>query len=162
MDSIILITTVKGNPDWDFKGLAHSPKRRYIMSVFEKNHTAFTKIGIIKEGAICEGRFKSEGYMDLVVETLPMLDRFNGQNSLAFSMAHYFEQNGDLCSDPEMVVFYYPELNMVEAYSFQQAIPPIYQEVFPEPGKVYPRLKRELNSFLSQWLRNLKSQGHKL
>lgn len=132
------------------------------MTIFERNHAALTKIGIIKDGAICEGRYHSEGYMDLVVEATPMLDRFNGQNSLAFSMAHYFEQNGDLCQDPEMVLFYYPELNAVEAYSFQQAIPPIYQEVFPEPGKVYPRRQRELNNFLSQWLRNIKNQGHKL
>lgn len=132
------------------------------MTVFEKNYTSLTKIGIIKDGAICEGHYKSDGYMDLVVEATPMLDRFDEQNSLAFSIAHYFKQNGDLCADPEMVVFYYPDLNMVEAYSFQQAIPPIYQEVFPEPGKVFPQLKRELNSFLSQWLRNIKSQGHRL
>jgi len=46
--------------------------------------------------------------------------------------------------------------------SFQQAIPPIYQRVYPQPGKVVPRLKRDLNSFLTTWLRNLKQQGHRL
>ena len=51
---------------------------------------------------------------------------------------------------------------MVEALTFQQAIPPIYQEVYPEPGMVAPRLKRDLNAFLSLWLRNLKAQGHSL
>jgi len=81
---------------------------------------------------------------------------------------------------------------MAEAFSFQQAIPPVYQEVFdnsfqtlsrlfvpdavylthpcvrtsplpgldPEPGKVYPRLKKDLNAFLRQWLTNLIDQGH--
>jgi uncharacterized protein YqiB (DUF1249 family) len=34
--------------------------------------------------------------------------------------------------------------------------------VYPEPGKVVPRLKRELNSFLVVWLRNLTAQGHRL
>jgi uncharacterized protein YqiB (DUF1249 family) len=50
----------------------------------------------------------------------------------------------------------------VEALTFGQAIPPIYQRVYPEPGKVVPRLKRELNAFLGTWLRNLKAQGHQL
>jgi len=30
----------------------------------------------------------------------------------------------------------------------------------PEPGKVYPRLKKDLNAFLRQWLTNLIHQGH--
>lgn len=34
--------------------------------------------------------------------------------------------------------------------------------VYPEPGMVVPRLKRELNAFLGVWLRNLKAQGHRL
>jgi uncharacterized protein YqiB (DUF1249 family) len=50
----------------------------------------------------------------------------------------------------------------VEALSFEQAIPPINQVVYPEPGKVVPRLHRELNAFLGTWLRNLKAQGHRL
>ena len=51
---------------------------------------------------------------------------------------------------------------MIEALTFQQAIPPIYQEVYPEPGKLIPQLKRELNDFLKTWLINLLSQGHRL
>ena len=51
---------------------------------------------------------------------------------------------------------------MVEALMFQQAIPPIYSLVYPEPGKVAPKVKKDLNSFLSFWLRNLKEQGHRL
>ena len=59
-----------------------------------------------------------------------------------------------------MVVLVYPDLAMAEAYSFQQAIPPVYQEVYPEPGKVRPKLKQDLNSFLRQWLQNLIDQDH--
>jgi hypothetical protein len=51
-------------------------------------------------------------------------------------------------------------LALAEAYSFQQAIPPIYQDVYPEPGKVRPKLKKELNSFLRLWLQNLIDQDH--
>jgi len=107
-----------------------------------------------------DGRSQSGGFMDLVFEKLPHLDGASGQASIAFSMAHYFKQNGDLCQDPEMVVLVYPELAMAEAYSFQQAIPPIYQEVYPEPGQYRPKLKKELNTFLRQWLQNLIDQKH--
>lgn len=48
----------------------------------------------------------------------------------------------------------------LEALTFQQANPPAYHRVYPEPGKVIPRLKRELNAFLGTWLRNLEVQGH--
>ncbi len=49
-----------------------------------------------------------------------------------------------------------------EALTFQQAVPPIYQEVYPEPGKYSPRLYKELNDFLGLWLRNLEDQGHEV
>ncbi len=42
---------------------------------------------------------------------------------MVLSMAHYFEQNGDLCQDPEMTVRVFAH-GMVEALTFQQAIPP--------------------------------------
>ncbi len=108
-------------------------------------------------------RLRAEGFMDLVVEALP---RCPETGAMVLSLAHYFEAHGDLCQDPEMVVRVFPpregQPGLVEALSFQQAIPPIYQRVYPEPGKVVPRLKRELNSFLGTWLRNLKAQGHRL
>ena len=31
----------------------------------------------------------------------------------------------------------------------------IYQEVYPEPGKYYQKLKKELNGFLNDWLKNM-------
>ena len=99
--------------------------------------------------------------MDLVVEVLPQCPE---TGAMVLSLAHYFEQNGDLCQDPEMTVRVFASREgrhgMVEALTFQQGIPPINQQVYPEPGKVAPRLKRVLNSFLTFWLRNLEHQGH--
>jgi len=130
-------------------------------TVFETNYDRLIKLGIVQGGQLrANGRSRSDGYMDLVFEHLPQLDDFNGQACTAFSIAHYFKQNGDLCQDPEMVVLIYPGRAMAEAFSFQQAIPPIYQEVYPEPGKYAPRLKKDLNTFLRQWLTNLINQGH--
>jgi hypothetical protein len=118
-------------------------------------------------------RFRADGFMDLVVEALP---RCRETGATVLSLAHYFEQHGDLCQDPEMTVRVFPpgsdgfrELTpatdprhgRVEALTFQQAIPPVYQEVYPEPGRYYPKLKRDLNAFLTMWLRNLREQGHR-
>ena len=108
-------------------------------------------------------RLRAEGYMDLVAEVLP---RCPETGAMVLSLAHYFEAHGDLCQDPEMVVRVFPPREgrpgRLDAHSFQQAIPPIYQVVYPEPGKVIPRWHRELNAFLGTWLRNLKAQGHRL
>jgi hypothetical protein len=108
-------------------------------------------------------RLRAEGFMDLVAE---VLSRNRETGAVVLSLAHYFEQAGDLCQDPEMVVRAFLPTEgrpgLLEALTFRQALPPIYHEVYPEPGKVVPRLRRELNEFLTTWLRNLEAQGHRL
>jgi len=119
-------------------------------------------------------RLRARGFMDLVVERLPDCQETDG---IVLSLCHYFEQNGDLCQDPEMTVRLFPPgllifqqlapstdpaLGRAEALTFQQASPPIYQQIYPKPGSYYKSLRRDLNSFLGQWLRNLKTQGHRL
>lgn len=94
--------------------------------------------------------YKSSGFMDLVVEKI-------GANE--YSLCHYYKQNGDMMQDPEMTVRVNAAAEYVEALSFTQANMGIYQEVYTGDGRYYPRLKTELNSFLGQWLRNLKMQG---
>lgn len=96
-------------------------------------------------------KIEVKGFMPLVIEKI-------GENE--YSLAHYYEQNGDLIQDPEMTIkIHHPEFKMVEALTFYQPAFKIYQEVYPEPGKFYPKLKKELNDFLGMWLRNLKQQG---
>ena len=99
--------------------------------------------------------FKADGFMDLVVEKI-------GEDE--YSLCHYYEQNGDLMRDPEMtvrVIKYFPGMPMVEALSFQMDYPPTYQVVYPDKDHVYPKIKKDLNIFLGQWLNNLMYQGHK-
>ena len=36
---------------------------------------------------------------------------------------------------------------------------PLYQEVYPEPGKWIPRLRNDLSAFTDQWLKNIEMQG---
>jgi len=79
--------------------------------------------------------------------------------SLVVSIAHYFEQNGDLCQDPEMTFL----VNDAGVYpmTFQQAIPPIYQEAMRVEGegvRFAPRIQRELTTFANSWMKNIQSQ----
>jgi len=46
---------------------------------------------------------------------------------------------------------------MAEALSYQDQFG--YQYVYPEPGKVDIKAKKDLNAFLNKWLTNLINQG---
>ena len=77
-------------------------------------------------------------------------------------MAHNYIQEGDVMADPDMEIRICPDLHSVEALTYQQDGLGIYQAVYPEPGKVDLKLKRDLNQFLNQWLTNLIEQGFRV
>lgn len=98
-------------------------------------------------------------YMPLVVEKVRETEDY-----FIFSMAHYYEQNGDLMRDPEMTVLYHKQLNMFFPESFQQdGLFSKYQQVFQydEQGKITgkrPKLANELCSFMKMWAKNIQAQ----
>jgi hypothetical protein len=94
--------------------------------------------------------------MDLCLDVLES----DGQTA-RISLAHHFKQNGDLCADPDMEIRVDLTSRWAEALTFQMDIPPVYQVVYPEPGKVFLNIKKELNAFLLNWLSNAMDQGHK-
>ena len=99
-------------------------------------------------------KFVSSGLMPLNVDKL---------TSDTIALAHNGKQNGDVMADPDMEVRIYPDLKMAEALTFRNDYMGIYQEVYPEPGKYYPKLKKELNEFLNNWLKNMIDlQGYQL
>jgi hypothetical protein len=52
---------------------------------------------------------------------------------------------------------------MDEALTYRNDYTRIYQEVYPEHGKYYPKLKKELNYFLNNWLKTMIDiQEHRL
>ena len=116
---------------------------------------------------------RSEGFMDFIVEKVSPCET---TGATLLSLSHYYEANGDPCQDPEVLVRVYPpgedfreyapssniRLGRIEVIYFQQAIPPRFDEVYPETGKYSPGLKGSLNALLALWLRNLKNQGHTL
>jgi len=123
------------------------PKRSGVKrSIYETNYERI--LPLIRSNKDYQ-KINIEGFMPLSIERI-------GHN--IYSIAHYYEQNGDLMRDPEMTIKIIPGYS-VEALTYQQDNLGIYQEVYPAPGKYYPKLKTELNNFLKIWLCNLKKQG---
>lgn len=83
---------------------------------------------------------------------------------IVVSVAHYYEQNGDLVADPE--ICYEIDAGMWFPISYRQDSFGIHQEgeagaVFVRDGKLFsrPGLVKSLTSFTRQWSINLADQG---
>jgi uncharacterized protein YqiB (DUF1249 family) len=118
-------------------------------TVYEMIFARLQQMGIIDESGKMQAdymKFVSSGLMPLNVDKL---------TSDTIALAHNGKQNGDVMADPDMEIRIYPDMKMAEALTFRNDYIGIYQEVYPEPGKYYPRLKKELNGFLNDWLKNM-------
>jgi len=107
---------------------------------------------------------KSPGFMDLVIEAI-------GKNLV--SVAHYYEQNGDLCQDPEVIFWVGCDS---EWYPIEWTMPAVilngrqlgswrrYVEVDAERGtwlRADLQGQRDLAIFANKWADNLRMQGFK-
>jgi uncharacterized protein YqiB (DUF1249 family) len=95
------------------------------------------------------------GFMGLDLELLSRHGEI-----ITVALSHYYEQNGDLIADPDMVVRIDTKSETVEALTFQDTY--IYREVYLDGNRVDVKAKKELNEFLLLWLTNLINQGHAL
>jgi len=98
-------------------------------------------------------KIESNGFMDLNIDKL---------SSNRIAMAHNCVVEGDVVADPDMEVIINFEYKIVYPVTYQDSFG--YQEAyeFDSNGKaigVNERVKRELEEFFGQWLRNLKMQG---
>ncbi len=80
-----------------------------------------------------------------------------------FSVAHYYEQNGDAMRDPDMEFLRAHDGNYYPAYYRQDGIPNGEKEVFiyNEDGEIKqfrPRLMRDLKDFGNMWMENINVQ----
>lgn len=115
--------------------------------------------GIAKFPAL---KIEREGFMPLCIERVGVGPR----GGTLISVAHYYEQNGDLMRDPDMV---FEVIDSARAkgdwwpISFQQDNLGIYQEAVTCDDSrrvlVRPKLSGELACFAQQWDRNLRDQG---
>jgi uncharacterized protein YqiB (DUF1249 family) len=58
-------------------------------------------------------------------------------------------------ADPDMRVWIHAEHKDAEALSYQNDYMGVYQEVYSSPGNFNPKLKKDLNEFLADWLHNI-------
>lgn len=128
--------------------------------IYETIYKKLKKLGVIDLVTNKQDYSKSEieNFMPLSFDTL-----FSDDSVTVIALAHNYKQNGDLMADPDMQIAIHKH-GMAEALTYQQDNLGIYQEVydtFPNPKQMKTRLKKELNSFLNQWLTNCLSQGHK-
>jgi len=134
--------------------------------IYEKIYEKLDKLIPLGSKDFKEGegfvKLKSEGFMDLNVDFLhyehPGGNAGTKEDCFIISMAHNYTQNGDVMADPDMEIAIFPKRKMAEALTYQQDGLGIFQRVYPEPGKVSLKLKKQLNIFLNQWLNNLKKQ----
>ena len=92
-------------------------------------------------------RFDKPGYQRLVIE----------RQGDMLSVAHYFEQNGDLIADPDVELHYPSWVPTAITQAFFG-----YRTKFVErDGKTYvdTRFHKQVSEFLTMWARNIKAQG---
>ena len=99
-----------------------------------------------------------EGFMPLCIEYVGLGPR----GGLLVSIAHYYEQHGDLMADPDLVVEVIRQTGEWLPVSFQQDNLGIYQEAVTVEGErliVRSRLVDDLQQFMRAWDQNLREQG---
>lgn len=105
---------------------------------------------------------KSAGFMDLVVEVIAPRQ---------ISVAHYYEQNGDLCQDPEIVFWVGSD---GEWYAVEITTPMLmfaggtgfggYNQLVEfdnsgQPKGYKPRAQKDAAVFANKWAKNIRAQG---
>lgn len=108
--------------------------------------------------------FKADGYMDLVIENLDMVEWFLGEKMNLYSITHYGECNGDLMADPDMQIGVVNDGKAMRVIpmTYQNDYMGIFQRVFQYTDKNWKYSKRlliDLDEFLYEWLGNIKEQG---
>jgi hypothetical protein len=101
----------------------------------------------------------NSAFMPVHVELVNTID-LGTKRCKMFSIAHYFEQNGDLVPDPEMVFLQYPNGNTLPM-SIQHPfkMPTVVVKVIPETGLSFDTTNQEeLLVFTKMWMKNISNQ----
>lgn len=104
----------------------------------------------------------ADSFMPVSFERLETIPAFLGGKACIYSLAHYYEQNGDLMADPEMTFFVCDTKTEFLIYpaSFRQDNLGIYEEsIFKQASWKYsPKFQKQHTLFANMWLRNIKYQ----
>jgi len=150
------------------KQVAKILRRKPRRTVYQMNYARLKQLGVITDQTPEEATFTtdSSSVMDLTVERIEMPaylpEYIVNESCFALSLAHYSKQNGDLLTDPEMVLLIDPKNERVEALTFESTLSGTYQVVYQSNKQYVPIYQKEHNKFLAGWLTNIKNQGHAL
>ena len=97
---------------------------------------------------------ESDAFMPLVLEKLAYDTSYN-----TFAMTHYYRQNGDLVTDPEIVYLFDVEKKALVPLTYENGGLGIYQSVIEE-GAISDASVDSLQQFSSSWLDNISAQGY--
>lgn len=127
------------------------PKK--IKSTAQRNYSFLEKTAPeILSGECRYIRFTSEGFMPLSIQALSD-DRI--------SISHFYRQNGDLMSDPDMEFVVDRENKLLSARTYRQDGLGVNQSVENEYQEIADfRLEKELNAFTLEWFKNISNQGY--
>lgn len=127
------------------------------MNIFEKNYQKLLRLIPSLLEINTAAKLSSDGYMSL---NLDILNRES--KKLTIALSHYYKHpSGDMIADPDMTIIVYIEAKMIEVLAYQDCFG--YRRVYSDDMMAFsPSAKKELNSFLGQWLSNLLNQGHKI
>ena len=112
---------------------------------------------------------ENSGIMSVHLEKRePIIFISNGKATIReiFSVAHYFEQNGDLMSDPYMEFTVGDDIEgnkIVIPILFHQDQPYVYQDAITrdENGSFkgyYPKMQKDITVFANMWMKNISFQ----
>lgn len=134
----------------------------------QKSAQVFTKIVELLNGER-HIKIQSSGFMDLCVNRLDTDIQTPFGKVTVYSLAHYYEQDGDLMSDPDMTFIYQDlrtpenmdwELLRILPQSFTNSSTGTYDEAIDlENNRLYPHILSSLCSFANFWFANISQQG---
>ena len=128
------------------------PRKRNALVA--RNYDALNRLapGILN-GDYTSLLFESKGYEPLLISKVG--DEY-------VSIMHYYEQNGDRMSDPDIVVRVDYENKIVSAASYEMSSLGLYREYidFYDDKIIDANGQKETNSFLSQWFKNIEQQNY--
>lgn len=130
------------------------PSKARLNTNTHRNYKALLEISpILLNKSISYIRMNAgEGFMPLVIEKI-------GGNMI--SVAHYYEQNGDLMRDPEIEFLIDTNKEELRPRSYIQDNIGAYQNLEKDDGTVDPIEEAQLSNFTSNWFENIKWQDYK-
>jgi hypothetical protein len=104
-------------------------------------------------------RVENPGWMALVIEAHARMENTPGRGERRVSVTHYYEENGDLVPDPDVVIDEFGNpLEMTMATG--QYTPCIWHSPEHDGWLENKRCTASVNEFNGMWARNLKEQGY--